>query len=202
MVRAASWHRPCHADPSDLPHKARVPPNPPFLPTLIRKLDGEPRMNKGGKPKDVFDVERIRQIISLMEQHDLSEIDLQEGDEKIRLKRGSSAPVYASLPPQMAAPPVSAAPAKGEAGGGADTSGTITINAPMVGTFYCKANPDSPPFVKVGDRVNEDTIVCIVEAMKVFNEIPAECRGKVVEILVNDQESVDFGKPMFRVQPG
>ena len=72
----------------------------------------------------------------------------------------------------------------------------------MVGTFYSKANPESPAFVKVGDRVSEDTIVCIVEAMKVFNEIPAECRGKIVEILIKDQEAVDFGKPMFRVQPG
>ncbi len=71
----------------------------------------------------------------------------------------------------------------------------------MVGTFYSRANPDSEPFVKVGDQVNDETVVCIVEAMKVFNEIPAECRGKIVEILVNDQEPVDFGKPMFRVQP-
>ena len=70
----------------------------------------------------------------------------------------------------------------------------------MVGTFYSRANPDSEPFVKIGDRVSEETVVCIVEAMKVFNEIPAECSGKIVEILVNDQEPVDFGKPMFRVQ--
>ena len=70
----------------------------------------------------------------------------------------------------------------------------------MVGTFYARANPESEPFVKVGDMVNEETVVCIVEAMKVFNEIPAECSGKIVEILVNDQQPVDFGKPMFRVQ--
>ncbi len=81
------------------------------------------------------------------------------------------------------------------------TDGTITINAPMVGTFYSRANPDSDPFVKVGDTINEESIVCIVEAMKVFSEIPAECSGKIVEVLVSDQEAVDFGKPMFRVQP-
>lgn len=159
-------------------------------------------MNKGGKPGDVFDVERIRQIITLMEQHDLSEIDLQEGDEKIRLKRGSAAPVYAPMPPQVAA--TAATGSKSESAGSADgggSAGTITINAPMVGTFYSKATPESESFIKVGDRVSEDTIVCIVEAMKVFNEIPAECRGKIVEILINDQEAVDFGKPMFRVQP-
>jgi acetyl-CoA carboxylase biotin carboxyl carrier protein len=71
----------------------------------------------------------------------------------------------------------------------------------MVGTFYARANPEAEPFVQVGQMVNPDTIVCIVEAMKVFNEIPAECSGKVVEVLVSDQEPVDFGKPMFRVQP-
>ena len=71
----------------------------------------------------------------------------------------------------------------------------------MVGTFYARPNPESGPFVKVGDVVNEDTIVCIVEAMKVFNEIPAECSGEIVEILVGDQEPVDHGKPLFRVRP-
>ena len=158
-------------------------------------------MSKGARPKDVFEIERIRQIIELMEQHDLSEVDLQEGDEKIRLKRGSTAPVIAPTP--ISPPPAVAVPVeKGESAADAgSTAGTITINAPMVGTFYSKANPESEPFVKVGDRVSEDTIVCIVEARKVFNEIPAECRGKIVEILVSDQEPVDFGKPMFRIQP-
>ena len=109
-------------------------------------------MNKGGKPKDVFDVDRIRQIIELMEQHDLSEVDLQEGDEKIRLKRGGAVPMVAA---PMAAPIVSPAPAaaaKAEAASGGDagaTAGTITINAPMVGTFYSKASPEAEPFVKV-----------------------------------------------------
>ncbi|QDT04414.1 Acetyl-CoA biotin carboxyl carrier [Rubripirellula lacrimiformis] len=151
-------------------------------------------MSKGGKPKDVFDVERIRQIIELMEEHDLSEVDLQQGDEKIKLGRGGSAPIY-SAPPAAAPAAASAAPAADP------TAGTITINAPMVGTFYSKANPESPSFVKVGDHVGPETVVCIVEAMKVFNEIPAECSGKIVEILVSDQEPVDFGKPMFRLTP-
>jgi len=152
-------------------------------------------MSKGGQSKDVFDVERIRQIIKLMEQHDLSEVDLQQGDEKIKLNRGAVAPVGAVAVPQVAGPanpPVADASAE---------AGTITINAPMVGTFYSRATPQSQPFVKVGDSVNDESIVCIVEAMKVFSEIPAECSGKIVEILVSDQEPVDFGKPMFRVQP-
>jgi len=151
-------------------------------------------MSKGGQPKDVFDVERIRQIIKLMEQHDLSGVDLQQGDEKIKLNRGVSAPVQGP-PQQIAATP---APAASDA---SSTDGTITINAPMVGTFYSRANTESDPFVKVGDTINDESIVCIVEAMKVFSEIPAECSGKIVEVLVSDQEAVDFGKPMFRVQP-
>lgn len=155
-------------------------------------------MTKGGKPKDVFDIDRIRQIIELMEEHDLSEVDLQQGEEKIKLGRGPAGVAYAA--PPIAAP---VAPAtSGAADAVADSNaGTVTINAPMVGTFYGKANPDSPAFVKVGDHVGPDTIVCIVEAMKVFNEIPAECSGKIVEVLVADQAAVDFGKPMFRVQP-
>lgn len=166
-------------------------------------------MSKGGKPQaDVFDIDRIRHIVELMEQHELSEIDLQQGDDKIKLTRGGAAPVFASpqpvpaVPPQPAPHPAAAAPAP--AGPSEETNpaaGTVTINAPMVGTFYSRANPDSEPFVRVGSNVSEDTVVCIVEAMKVFNEIPAECRGKIVEVLVEDQQPVDFGKPLFRVQP-
>ena len=158
-------------------------------------------MSKGGKPNSsAFDFDRIREVIKLMEQHDLSEVDLQQGDNKIKLCKTGAAPAYLP-PPAMAAPaPATSAPADSDATGAADTAGTVTINAPMVGTFYARANPESEPFVKVGSMVNEDTVVCIVEAMKVFNEIPAECRGKIVEVLVEDQQPVDFGKPMFRVK--
>ena len=154
-------------------------------------------MTKGKQPKDIFDVKRIREIIELMEEHDLSAVDLQQGEEKIKLNRGSVSPVYS-------APPVAATPAAAPAVTSSDNAGdagTVAIKAPMVGTFYARANPESDPFVKVGDVVSEDTIVCIVEAMKVFNEIPAECSGKVVEVLVKDQEAIDFGKPMFRIEP-
>ena len=156
-------------------------------------------MSKGGQPKDVFDVERIRQIIKLMEQHDLSEVDLQQGEEKIKLNRGAVAPIaVAPVPAPVTGNPSAADAATTDVSANA---GTITINAPMVGTFYSRPNPETEAFVKVGDSINEDSIVCIVEAMKVFSEIPAECSGKIVEILVSDQEPVDFGKPMFRVQP-
>ena len=156
-------------------------------------------MSKGGKAKDdVFDIERVRQIIELMEEHELSEVDLQQGDEKIKLCRGAAAPQYAALPAAAPAPaPAAASPPPAAP----ESERTITINAPMVGTFYSRPNPDAEAFVKVGDIVSEETVVCIVEAMKVFNEIPAECRGKVVEILIEDQQPVDFGKPMIRIEP-
>jgi len=159
-------------------------------------FDGDSNMSKGGKPsRGIFDVDRIREIIELMEQHDLSEVDLQQGDDKIKLNRGAVASPVAA--PMMAAPVASAAaPAAPDA-----HAGTITINAPMVGTFYARPNPESENFVQVGSVVNDNTIVCIVEAMKVFNEIPAECSGTIVEVLVEDGQPVDFDKPMFRIKP-
>jgi acetyl-CoA carboxylase biotin carboxyl carrier protein len=154
---------------------------------------------------NVFDVERIRRLVELMKEHDLNEIDLREARHRIRIQRGAAvqyaaAPVYAP-PPTMAAPaPTSAAPAAGGSKSVAmDGPGITTIKSPMVGTFYCRANPKSNPFVKVGDRVDTNTTVCIVEAMKVFNEIPAEVRGTIVAVLVEDGEAVEFDKPLFKV---
>ena len=162
-------------------------------------------MSKGKQPgESVFDIARIREIVKLMEEHELTEVDLQQGDDRIKLGRGAQQVISAApapIAPQMPPAAAALAPATAGASGGAGDDGSITIKAPMVGTFYSKANPESEPFVTVGQNVSPDTIVCIVEAMKVFNEIPAECSGKIVEILVSDQEPVDFGKPMFRIQP-
>ncbi len=153
-------------------------------------------MSKGGKPTgSVFDVARIKEIVELMEQHDLVEVDLQEGDDKIKLNRGFAAA------PQMIAAPAPAAPAAAPAATAGVSDGTVTIKSPIVGTFYAKPNPNSETFVKVGSVVSSDTVVCIVEAMKVFNEIPAECSGTIVEILIEDQQPVDVGKPLYRVKP-
>jgi acetyl-CoA carboxylase biotin carboxyl carrier protein len=154
-------------------------------------------MSKGGKPTgSVFDVARIKEIVELMEQHDLVEVDLQDGDDKIKLNRG-----VAAAPHMIAAPaPAAPAPAAPTAPTGV-SDGTVTIKSPIVGTFYARPNPESETFVKVGSVVSSDTVVCIVEAMKVFNEIPAECSGTVVEVLIEDQQPVDVGKPLFRVKP-
>lgn len=157
-------------------------------------------MSKGGKPsKSAFDLERIKEIVKLMEEHDLVEVDLQEDDDKIKINRGmASGAMVPQVQQPMVAAPSAAAPSSPAA---PVDDGTVTINSPMVGTFYVRADPKSDPYVSVGSVVNKDTVVCIVEAMKVFNEIPAECSGTIVEILAEDQQPVDFGKPLFRVKP-
>lgn len=173
---------------------------------------------------DVFDVMRVRELIELMRAHDLSEIDLREGKRRIRLRRGGQAvptaaapgvpyPVFVPSPsagpiPQAApATPISqpakegqettAPPPAAQAKG--DEEHIVFIRSPMVGTFYAAPDPDSPPYVKVGDYVNPETVVGIVEAMKVFNELPAEVSGKIVAILVENGEAVEYGQPLFKV---
>jgi acetyl-CoA carboxylase biotin carboxyl carrier protein len=157
-------------------------------------------------PGEVFDVAKVRQFIELMNEHDLAEIDLRQGDQRIRVRRGPEMTMAAmpSMPQVMPTGIPSGRGAAGEKGGAeptADESKANVIRSPMVGTFYATANPDSPPFVKVGDRVGPDTTVCIVEAMKVFNEIPAECSGRIVAVLVQNGDPVEFNQPLFRVEP-
>lgn len=157
-------------------------------------------------PNDVFDVRKVRRFIELMNEHDLTEIDLRQADQRIRLRRGpdmvAMAPVQsAPAPPAPIAPPSSGAAQNPAVAAPRDESKALHIKSPMVGTFYVSANPDSPPFVKVGDQVGPETIVCIVEAMKVFNEIPAECSGKIVAVLTQNGDAVEFGQPLFRVEP-
>jgi acetyl-CoA carboxylase biotin carboxyl carrier protein len=112
--------------------------------------------------------------------------------------------VFPSAPAVPQAPPQQAAAAGAEKGGPAKSAAAegpniVAIKSPMVGTFYSRTNPKAAPFVKPGDHVNPETTVCIIEAMKVFNEIPAEVRGRVVAILVEDGEAVDHGKPLFKI---
>lgn len=150
------------------------------------------------KTPDVFAMDRILELIDLMKEHDLCEIDLKQDDEQIRLVRGGQPVIPVAAAPAPAAP--AAAPAATDSAPAADDN-LITINSPMVGTFYSRPNPDSDSFVQIGDVVNNDTTVCIIEAMKVFNEIQAEVKGKIVAILVDDEEPVDVGKPLFKVDP-
>ncbi len=149
--------------------------------------------------EDIFDLDRIRRLVELMKEHDLGEVDLQQDEQRIRLTRTSqqvqmAMPVAAHAP--VAAPPVASAQPAAPA---ADGEHIVIIKSPMVGTFYTKPNPNSKPFVEVGSVVQAETPVCMIEAMKVFNEIPAEIRGKIVAVLVQNEEAVDFGKPLFKV---
>ncbi len=151
--------------------------------------------------EDVFNVDRIRSLIDLMNEYDLNEIDLKQSEQQIRLVRGGAVQTMAPMmaAPAPIAPQVSVGGSAPAASGDADGPHIAIIKSPMVGTFYTKANPKSEPFVTVGSAVTPETTVCIVEAMKVFNEIPAEVRGKIVAVLVENEQPVDFGRPLFKV---
>lgn len=152
-----------------------------------------------------MDVRLLQEIVRLMADNDLTTVDVREGKQRIILKRGPqgaivSTPVYAAAPaaPQAASPATSPAPASVPADAEA---GLVAIKSPMVGTFYAASSPDAKPFVSVGTRVDEETDVCVIEAMKVFNNIKAETRGTIARVLVNNGQSVEFGQTLFLVKP-
>ncbi len=150
--------------------------------------------------ESVFGIARIKDLVELMKEHDLSEIDLRESRQRIRLCRGPKEVVraVAAAPAPVAAAPVAAGPSAPAAPAG-DGPNIVTIKSPMVGTFYARANPKAEAYAKVGSQVDTTTTVCIIEAMKVFNEIPAEIRGTITAVLVADGEAVEFDKPLFKV---
>jgi acetyl-CoA carboxylase biotin carboxyl carrier protein len=160
-----------------------------------------------------LDVRVLEQIVKLMSANDLNTIEVRDGDRRVILKRGADivAPSASSgfyAPPAMSAP--SPALASGAATGAGSTTSTpavtddanlISIKSPMVGTFYAAPSPEAKPFVSVGSTVDEETDVCVIEAMKVFNNIKAECRGTIAKILVTNGQTVEFGQPLFLVKP-
>ena len=149
-----------------------------------------------------MDIREIKRLVELMVHNDLSELDISEGENKIHLKRGgavmSAAPAAAPAPP-AAIPAANAAPAASPAAPADDK--LLEIRSPMVGTFYAASSPDSEPFVRVGAAVSDDSVVCIVEAMKVMNEIKAECSGTIAEICVKNAQPVEYGQVLFKVRP-
>ena len=159
-----------------------------------------------------MDVDLLEQIVRLMAANDLSTVDVRDGEKRIMLRRGAEAPTMGGFMPQYAAPmspapPAIAAPpavaggsATPAASGEEDESKFLRIKSPMVGTFYSAPAKGAKPFVTVGSKVEEETDVCIVEAMKVFNNIKAECRGSIVKILVQDSQPVEFGQTLFLVK--
>ena len=154
---------------------------------------------------DVFDTQKVRRYAQIMKEFGLCELNLQDGETHISLKSAVACapavvPVPAPLvPPAMAVPtPAPAAPAANPPA--AENENVKTIDSPIVGTFYSKPNPSSPAFVNVGDMIQEGKTVCIIEAMKVMNQLPAPFSGKLLEVLVKDGDAVEYGQPLFKVE--
>ena len=163
----------------------------------------------------MFKIQEIREIIKLVDASTIDEFVYEADGSKVKLKKNGGtvevvAPkaVVAAAPvveqPKAEAPAAAPAPVKEEVASPAPVANDADlhkITSPMVGTFYQAPNPDSPAYVKVGDKVGDETIVCIVEAMKLFNEIEAEIKGEIVEVLVKDGQLVEYGQPLFLVKP-
>jgi acetyl-CoA carboxylase biotin carboxyl carrier protein len=153
---------------------------------------------------DPKDIKEIKSIIDLMKKHDLSVFEIEKEGFRLKLQRGAFAPQA-----MMAASAASVGPAKGTGAGteppppaakAIESVSMKEIVSPMVGTFYRAASPDAPPFIEVGKPVTEDTVVCIIEAMKVMNEIKAETSGVIAEVLADNGKPVQFGQALFKVR--
>lgn len=145
-----------------------------------------------------MDLKKVKELIDLMKDNDLIEVEVEDGDSKIHLKGpGSAAPMMQQVP--MAAP-VAAAPAAGAAPAAVADDGLEKIESPMVGTFYQASSPDAEPYVKAGDKVTPETVVCIIEAMKVMNEIKAETTGTIAEVCCKDGQAIEYGQTLFKIQ--
>jgi acetyl-CoA carboxylase biotin carboxyl carrier protein len=170
------------------------------------------RGGRGGAARSAsgspMDLGLLEQITRLMKENDLNTVDVRDGDKRVILKRGAvvapnASSGFAPIPHVYPAPTSTSSPAPGAASGAGseESANLLPIKSPMVGTFYSAPSPDAKPFVTAGSQVDEDTDVCIIEAMKVFNNIKAECRGTVTKILVNSGETVEFGQVLFLVKP-
>ncbi len=166
----------------------------------------------------MIDIRKLKELVKLMVENDLSELDLKDQEETVAIKRGATGTVVNHQPViyqgsgAMGQAPAMPRPIAGTGGESEDGSapaaasaaadtGLVAIESPMVGTFYAAPNPDSPAFVTVGSAVAGDTVVCLIEAMKVFNEIKAEVTGTIERVLVNNGDAVEFGQKLFLVRP-
>jgi len=162
-----------------------------------------------------MDIRKVKKLIELLEESAISEIEIKEGEESVRISRANSAPVYAPpvqpLPAAAApavAPPAAALPAAAPAAAATPAAATpaaeevdgTVINSPMVGTYYAAPSPGAPSFVKVGQSIKPGDTICIVEAMKILNQIEAEVGGVVKKLLVEDGQPVEFGEPLMIVE--
>ena len=166
-------------------------------------------MSSNANSNGPFDVKTVEALVALMSQHDLSEIYLRDGNQHVRLRRGAAmaaVPVAPALPvgPVVPIAPATAAARPAEAPSQSAPparKNLIEIKSETVGTFYSQAKPGEPPYVKLGDRVTPNKVVGLVEVMKTYNEIQANCTGVIAEVLVESGTFVEFGQVLFRVDP-
>jgi acetyl-CoA carboxylase biotin carboxyl carrier protein len=162
-----------------------------------------------------LDLKQIKLIIELMKRSELTEFAVEEEGFKLKIRRGGTGlPVVSmasgSTPPfpsveaiaAAATPAAPSAPASGTNGASKDEAGITYVKSPMVGTFYRAASPESKPFVDAGSKISENSVVCIIEAMKIMNEIQGETKGTVVEVLVENGQPVEYGQRLFKVKQG
>ena len=145
-----------------------------------------------------MNLKEIKEMIQLMNENGLSEFEMEKDGLKIRLRKGAGGSVEQTLvyEPRVAPPPRGTeTPAKES-----PVSAKITIKSPMVGTFYAAPAPDAAPFIQIGSAVDVGQVICVIEAMKLMNEIKSEVRGKIVEVLVHNGDPVEFGQPLFLVE--
>lgn len=159
-----------------------------------------------------MEFKQIQELIKAVNKSNISELSVKDGDFEITIKQNDleaaerqiiTTPVYQAAPvpvAQPAAAPAPATPAAAPEAPAADAN-TITIKSPMIGTFYRSSSPDKPPFVSVGDDIKTGQVICIVEAMKLFNEIESEVSGKIVKVLIDDASPVEYDQPLFLVEP-
>jgi len=142
-----------------------------------------------------MDLKKVKELIDIMKENDLVEIEVVDGDSKVHLK-GPQGPVMTAMPSAVPVAPAAVAPVPP-----AVDDGLVDIVSPIVGTFYPAPSPDSEPYVRVGDTVQSDTVVCIIEAMKVMNEVKAETGGTIAEVCCKDGEAIEYGQVLFKVRP-
>jgi acetyl-CoA carboxylase biotin carboxyl carrier protein len=154
-----------------------------------------------------MDLKQIHDLIKVVNKSNIGEISVEDKDGKVTIKQKeeritvSSTPVYAAAPAPAPAPVAAAAPVSAAPASAAATDNLITIKSPMIGTFYRRAAPDKPLMAEEGTEVSPGKVVCIIEAMKLFNEIESEVKGTIVKVLVDDASPVEFDQPLFLVQP-
>ena len=155
-------------------------------------------------PEGRLDLRDVKRLVNLMDRHGLSEVELEDSGRRVRLRKGGGAEVHSYVPAHPV-PPAAAAGAAAEEAAAAAAPVTaplgVEIRSPMVGTFYRASSPEAAPFVEVGDVIHKDSVVCIVEAMKVMNEIKSEVEGEILAVLAQNGEAVEFDQPLFLVRP-